>query len=338
MGSAAVLTSSSTYGPVLTYTGVGSMFNITDAHFTIRNIQLDHPNAQAYNVTDSVGGQFSFSANRVRHLSGTKYGTFSDPQIIIIEVCSAFNIDSGISISGTNILINSIDKMLLISTNATFKAIDLGSSISQTTEFRDVTCTAPAGAFGISGLASSGNIPANRIAMVNNCEFSGGMTDLENITNSDKRFDFKGNTPTADTIIDAMLSLNNNATATVISIVNTPVLVAGTWVTERDSLFTGTAAGRITYIGERDIVLPIDITATAIAASGTNKDIHTYLALNGTVIANSGKQNRIGATDPKNTGVLWQLNMSPNDYLEVFVENNTDTVNIVVQDAILRAR
>ena len=124
----------------------------------------------------------------------------------------------------------------------------------------------------------------------------------------------------------------------VIAIVDTPVLVAGTWTVERDSLFTGTTGGRITYNGERDIVLPIDITCTISAASGTNKDVHVYLALNGAIIANSGIQNRVGSTDPRNTTVMWQLNLSEDDFLEVFVENNSDTINLVISDAILRAR
>jgi hypothetical protein len=335
---AAVLTSSSTLGPLLTYTGTGSMFNITDASFVIRLMQITHPNAQGYNFTDTVGGTFVFLSDNVRHLAGTKYGTFNDPQTMLIQVGAAFVMDQGIEVTGSNILINSIDKLFIGSTSATFKAIDLGSSIAQTTEFRDITSNAPSGAFGISGLVSSGNIPTGRLAMVTNCEFGGGMTALENITNEDIRWSFNNNTPIPDTIVDAMVSLNDNSTETVIAVVDTPVLTAGTWVCERDSLFTCTTGGRITYVGERDIVLPIDITVTVNSASGTNKDIHAYLALNGTVIANSGKQGRVGATDPQNISVLWQLNMAEDDYLEVFLENNTDTINLVASDAILRAR
>jgi len=335
---AAVLSSSSTLGPLLTYTGVGSMFNIVDASFVIRYMQLNHPNAQGYSMTDTVGGNFAFLSDNVRHLSGTKYGTFNDPQTVLIEVGAAFAFNDGLSFTGSNILINSIDKLFIGSTDVGFKAIDLGASVSQTTEYRDVTANAPAGAFGISGLVSSGNIPTGRLAMVNNCEFGGGMAALENITNEDIRWNFKDNSPIPDTIVDAMVSLNGNATETVITTINTPVLVAGTWVVERDSLFTATTGGRVTYIGERDIVLPIDVTATINSASGTNKNIHAYVALNGTIIANSGKQNRVGVTDPRNTSVLWQLSMSTNDYLEIFIENNSDTINLVVSDAILRAR
>lgn len=335
---AAVLTSSSTLGPLLTYTGTGSMFTIIDASFVIRLIQLDCPNAQVYSMVDNVGGQYLFLSDSVRHISAAKYGTFDNPQTILITVGAAFSMAQGIEVTGTSILINSIDKLFIGSSNASFKALDLNGSISQTTEFRDLTVAAPAGSFGISGLASSGNIPVGRLAMVNNCEFSGGVTPLENITNSDVRWNFTDNSPIPDTISDAMASLNSNAVETVITTINTPVKVAGTWVVERESLFDVDTTGRLTYLGERDIVLPLDAAATINSASGTNKDITVYLALNGVVIANSGQVNRVGATDPRNTSVLWQQNMTTNDYIELFVENNSDTINLVVSHAINRAR
>lgn len=335
---AAVLSSSSTLGPLLTYTGTGSMFTITDASFVIRLMQMDHPNAQGYNFTDTVGGQFVFLSDNVRHLTGTKYATFNDPQTVLITVGAAFAMGQGIEFTGSNILINSIDKLFIGSSSASFKAIDLGTSIAQTTEFRDITSNAPAGAFGISGLASSGNIPTGRLAMVNNCEFGGGMTALENITNTDIRWNFTDNTPIPDTISDAMASLASNATETVISATNTPVKIAGTWVVERESLFTVDTTGRLTYTGERDIVLPLDATVTVNSASGTNKDITAYIAINGSIITNSGQINRVGATDPRNSSLLWQQNMSTNDYIEVFLENNSDTINLVASHAINRAR
>lgn len=335
---AAVLTSSSTLGPVLTYTGTGSMFNITDASFVIRLMQISAPNAQYYNFVDTVGATFAFLSDNVRHIGGTKYGTFDKAQTVLITVGAAFGITQGITISGTVGLIVSIDKLFISSTSTSFKGVDLGSSISQTTELRDFIVDAPSGAFGISGLAASGNIPSGRLAMVNNCEFGGGMTALENITNTDIRWNFTGNSPIPDTIVDAMASLNANATETVIAVANTPVKIAGTWVVERESLFDVDTAGRLTYLGERDVVLPLDASITVNSASGTNKDITAYLALNGTIITNSGQIGRVGATDPTNLSVLWQQNLTTNDYIEVFLENNSDTINLVASHAINRAR
>ena len=335
----AVLTAGNFKGPILTYTGTGDMFTGSDVNFSIVLVRINHPNAaQAFNFTDTVGGIYTFIWNRVQHVSGAKIGTFNNMQFVSFVFGGAFAMDDGITLTGVDMVIFQIKELFIESTSATFKGVDLGSAISQTTEMTDLDIVAPAGAFGISGLASSGNIPTGRIGTVNNCEFQGGLTSLENITNADVRWNFKSNSPIPDTIQDALISLTSNATETVIATINTPVLVAGTWVCERQSLFTCTTAGRATLTSERDVILPVDITTTISAASGTNKDISVYLALNGTVIANSVKKNKVGASDPRSTSVLWQLNLTTGDYLEVFVENNSDTINLVIEDAILRAR
>lgn len=334
----AVLTSFNILGPVLQYTGTGTMFTGIDATFTIRDIQIDHPNAQGFSFTDTVGGLFLYLNEKVRTVSGTKYGTFNNLQTVLIEGSSALDVDNGLTFTGTSSIITSVDKFFLQSTSATFIGLDLGSSIARTIEFNDYIAVGPPGSFGISGLINSGNVPVGRLAMVNNSEFSGGLTPLQNITNSDIRWNFETNTPIPDTIADALLSLTSNVTATVISTVDTPVLVTGIWVIERSSLYTGSVAGRITYIAERDLVTPIDISVQIEPVSGANKDVTVYLALNGTIITNSGKSVRADSGNPLVMGVIWQLNLVENDFLEVFVENNSDSVNIIVNSSAFRVR
>jgi hypothetical protein len=334
----AVITALNILGPTLKYSGTGTMFTGTDATFTIREIQIDHPNAQGFSFTDTVGGNFLFINEKVRTVSGTKYGTFDNMQTVLIEGSSALSMGDGISFVGASWIVMSIDKFFIGTASAAFIGVDLGTATSSTIEFTNLIVNGPVGAFGISGLANSGNVPVGRLAMVNASEFGGGLTPLQNITNKDVRWLFNGNSPIGDTIEDSLLSLNNNATETVIAVVNTPVKVAGTFVTERESLFTSDASGTVTYIGERDVVIPVDIAATLRSASGTNKDVTLYLALNGTVIANSAKGNRVGVTDPRSISVPWQLSLSENDFLDIFAENNSDAINLVIIDAVLRVR
>lgn len=334
----AVMTASNILGDPLTYTGSGTMFTGTDASFTIKDISINHPSSQAFSFTDNIGGQKLFIANKVRGHTGLKYGTFNDMQTILIEGSSALSMSDGISLTGANQTIISIDKFFIGSSSATFTALDLGSSISQTTEIADFIVNAPAGAVGISGLASSGNIPIGRLAMVSNSEFAGGVTPLQNITINDIRWQFTGNTPIANTFVDAFLSMRANATNTVISTINTPVKVAGTWNIERQSIFTCTTGGRATYNGERDIVIPVDVTLAATPVSGTNKAIKIYIAKNGVAIANSEMLSRIDSGDSKNISTMWQLSLSNGDYLEVFVANGTDTTDLLISDALFRIR
>lgn len=334
----AAITSFNQFGPLLTYSGVSAMFDITDANFSITEINITCPNAvQVYDAEDTAGGNFIFIQRAVNVVKCKKLGTFDDLLSVTSRFSQSLDCDDGFSFIGTSGSVISISELAILSSSATFKGIDLGTAVpTRTIELTDLLFSAPAGAFGISGLASSGNVPANRLATVNQCEFLGGMTDLENITSSDIRWRFDGNTPTADTEIDALARLTANATETVISVASTPVLIAGTWAEVRSSLMTVTTGGRVTMDSERNALLPIGISGSISAASGTNKDIRLYLAKNGAVITNGWMPNRVGAADPKNTTVLWQDDVAETDYYETFLSNETDTINLIAENVHFR--
>ena len=169
------------------------------------------------------------------------------------------------------------------------------------------------------------------------CSFDGVDTILSGITIDDIRFAFRDNGALADSMPDALTSLTANAAATVVS-VGVPTLVTGTWVSVRASHFTNTAAGRITYNGERNLVTPIDITVSIEPVSGTNKIVRCYIALNGAAVLASGISTHVDASDPKVVTIPWQINLATTDFIEVFVENETDSVNLLVSDATLRVR
>jgi len=179
-------------------------------------------------------------------------------------------------------------------------------------------------------------LPADSLATFRENNFFGAMTKTSGFTGDDIRWEFNGNAGLPDTHLDSMMSLNSNVTETVIAVAGTPVKVAGTFVVERESKFTGDTTGRSAFNAERVAVFPVDVVTVVRSASGNNKDITVCLALNGTVIPGSVKSNRVSATEPKSNTVLWQLSLSQNDFLEIFVSNESDTTNLVVDEAILR--
>lgn len=332
----AKLTAFNFFSPVLTYTGTGSMFTGTDASFTIKECRIDCPNAQVFSFTDTVGGTFLFLMETVRIVSAAKFGTFNNMQTVLINSVSSLDVGDGISLTGSNMIIFSINKLFLGSTSATFEGIDFGTTISQTIEIDDFICSGGAGSIGIKGASLSANIPTGKLATVSGCDFSGVTTPLSGITTNDIRWRFRGNSNISDTIIDTLLSMSNNATVTTISTVSTPVLVAGTWVVEQASLMSGTTAGRATFNSEVAKRLPVSIVADVEPATSGNKLIKLYLAKNGSIIANSGRQVLADSTNPLNVGITWQLDLTTGDYLELYVENNTDAINVLVSGAVLR--
>lgn len=332
----AKLTAFNFFSPVLTYTGTGSMFTSTDASFSIRECRISCPNAQVFSFTDTIGGTYLFLMYDVRIDSAAKFGTFNNLQTVLISGSSSLDMDDGITLTGTDMIIFSISKLYLGSTSATFEGIDFGTAISQTIEVDDFVPVGPTGSVGIKGAASSANVPANRLATVEGCDFTGVDTPLSGVSVTDIRWRFVRNAGLPDTLTDCMLSLTNNATNTVIATVSTPVKVAGTWVVEDESLMTGDTTGRATYDAEQDRRLPVDIVVDIEPVSGTNKLLKTYLAKNGTIIPASGREVLANAGDPLNVALVWQLTLTKNDYLEVFVENNTDNIDILVSGAVMR--
>lgn len=332
----AVWTSFNQNGPLVTYSGSGTMFSGTNVTFDIFGCSIDCPSATAFAFTDTVVNVRLFRFQDVTLVSCNKIGTFTGMLNALFLTGAAFNANDGITYAGTNLVAATINRMFFGSTSASFIGVDIGTATIQNPEFDNMIMQAPVSAIGISGAVASANVPAGFLGMVSNSSFSGGMTDISGIATDDFRWRFNNNTPTSDTIEDALLSLNGNATVTTISVINTPVLVAGTWTCQRESLLTCTTAGRATYDAERDIVLPIDVIATIDPVS--DSDVTVYVALNGSIISDSGIKTFVKSTDPQAISTMWQLNLSNGDFLEVFVENNTGTANITVTDAIFRVR
>lgn len=332
----AALTCNNFFGPTLTYTGTGSMFVGVDAEFVIYDARINHPNAQGFDFTDTAGGQKIFWMRDTRIQTGTKVGTFNNMQSALFWGSSCIDVDQGVSISGANCLIVSADKFYIGSTNASFVGVDFGTSVVQNIELIDLITVGPSGSKGLKGAASSANVAANTIASVTACNFAGVTTPLDGISEKDIRWSFKQNSGVPDSQSDALVSMVGNVTPTVISTINTPVKVAGTFVTEDVSRFTHDGTGRLTYTSEVSERLPIDVSVSCLMASSTDKQIAILIAVNGSVITQTRKTETASSTKAANISTVWQRQFSTGDYLEIFVENKSDTIDIICSQAVIR--
>jgi hypothetical protein len=146
-----------------------------------------------------------------------------------------------------------------------------------------------------------------------------------------------GNYVTVDSISAStygQLSLQDNATATTIAVIDTPVLVAGTWVVGIASQFTGTTAGRLTYTGTPTTTVMAHVSITLAPSAGSNQVLSVYLAKDGTPVANAKVTRSVDSTQTANLSMNFNIEVSTNDYLEIFVSNATTTNNIVVEDCL----
>ena len=327
--------------PVLTYTGSGDMFTSSNVTFMMDKIRFDAPNAtQGFNCSD-VGNVHGVNLRDVFFTTLAKWGTFTSMQALVMDnnVITSSAGEGGVTIAGTGWLAFINERFSVLSSSASFIAVDLGAATFSFLDFSDLVIIAPSGGIGVKGLASSANMVAGSLANISRTTFIGGMTAfLSGITDDDVRYKFDGNAQIPDTNPDLLLSLTGNTTATTVS-GGTPALLAGTWnAVERASQFTGTTAGRGTFLGERTMAGPIDVSLTVEPSSGNNKDISAYVAIDGVFQANSQVTVRVDNANPKAISIPWQTDFSNGTFIEIYVSNDTDDISIVGQHAILRIR
>ncbi len=322
----------------LTYTGTVPMFQGDNANARIKDINLLCAASNVYGWSDSTPGTSIIIITDVLVIACLAVGVFNDINTLVINGSTVVSCTTGISYTGSSISGTRLSSINFISTSVTFIGLDFTGATLNNVNIDGMVMSGGAGSIGIKGDAGSVNLATDRIGHVSEVQFQGVTTPLSGITIDDVRWNFQQNGDLADTMPDALTSLTANATNTVIAGANTPTLVLGTWTQARASQYATTAAGRITLNSERDVVTPIDATISIEPVSGTNKILRAYIALNGTVITASGLSTHVDVSDPKILTIPWQVNLSKDDFLEVFVENETDAVDILVSDATFRVR
>lgn len=134
--------------------------------------------------------------------------------------------------------------------------------------------------------------------------------------------------------IYAQSTMHGNATNTVISVAGTAVLAAGTWVVGLTSSFTATTAGRLTYSGIPTAVVGVQASITLKPISGSNKSISVYLAKNGATIAAARITRTVSSGETGNMSMFYNISLATDDYLEIFIANDTDDIDVLVTDAL----
>lgn len=134
--------------------------------------------------------------------------------------------------------------------------------------------------------------------------------------------------------IYGQVTMHGNSTATVISTAATPVKVAGTWVVQAQSNFTGDTTGRLTYNGATTEVVSASVSITFEHAGSGTDSLTVYIAKNGVVINGAKASRDVTGNNKGNVGVFFNVSMTASDYIEVFVANDSDTSDITVVDCL----
>ena len=319
----------------LTYSGTDAMFTGEDVNFRLRNIRLNYDNGTLCNITSSTPAGIGVFSTFASVLVGGGVGIIGCDTMSIIQ-CGVVNTASGLSSGITTGAIFSVTDTQWVQVAGI--GIDLGSTVFETVQATNMVIDIAAGTTFMSGLPNSGNIDINGTGLLGACRFQGNGTELAGLTSDDDLWEFQANNTIRDTIRDGILSVQGNATETVIAAVNTPVKVAGAFVVGRSSGFTPDTTGTITYDLLRPVVIPISASIALQMAAGGSAQITAYIAINGIINANSGIGTVVNSSGEGNITLTWQEEITKANTVEVWIENNDTTVNIVVVDMVLRAQ
>jgi len=316
----------------LTYTGTGVMLTDIGNSSKFTKIKLSCPNGTLTDIQGGGVGVFQMLDMTVKDcLSIGTWDALRGSQMNNVSFDSLPT--TGLLFTGSQgIFLNTGSLVNLLA--GTF--LDLGTATFDGFSFTSSFPTVAAGATMVSGLANNGNINTGGFATIHEVIQGGSGAALSGITSDDTQWQFDLNNTISDTRPDALASFNT-PTNTVITTVNTPVLVAGVWTTEPAvSQFTVTAGGRLTYNGIKPATFPISISANIESVSGSNKAITIHLFKNGSIVTNANMPNKVSSNDPKSTSIMWQLKFNPTDFIELFIENNTDNIDLKVNKSSIR--
>ncbi len=125
--------------------------------------------------------------------------------------------------------------------------------------------------------------------------------------------------------------------ATTITAADTPCKVLGT--TTSSNLFrfdTNSASNRLRYIGTKTRTFSITGSISITSANGQNCSF--YIAKNGTIDVSTIVKRKVGAnTDIGAAGISGSIILAPNDYIELWVANDSGTASITILTMNLRA-
>ena len=315
----------------LSYTGSDTMFTSTNPAFRIVGVSLSAPSGKVFDMSSSGAGVFQMIESTIT--SCATVGTIGTMFLVRLDGLSTEIVTTqGINFTGAIDIFTSHN---VISFQSTGNIYDLGTAVFNSISISSNSLKPIAPVNFINGAASSANVASGGFATVTNCRMPNNTTPLTGVSTDDARWNFTSNDEIQDTRPDALLSLAAQTT-TVIATVDTPVLITGTWTIARTAQTTATAAGRITYNGERPATLPITANVTIEPLSGTSKIVSVYFYKNGSKVAASKISSVISAALPQNITAIWQDQLTNGDYYEVYVENGTDAINLVIKNAILR--
>ena len=258
------------------------------------------------------------------------------PNVGTINTCDnwiyskgAFLNSKGLIFDGTTGTVG-VDNSIFVGSGASGNILELASTATITRRFRLIYSSVVA--FGSTTgiyIDPSATVPTEGY-ILDTINFSGGSTYTGGVTYTDNKTRFincKGIDNTAEIGNYYML---NNTTATTVASSGVAYKIAGTTTANTINQKFSHSDNRLTYTG--GLIRDFQVSATASLTSGNNNVIGLYVAKNGVVISSS-EMYATTSSGGRAESIACQtiLDMEENDYIEIWVENDSSATNITVE-------
>ncbi len=309
----------------------GAVLSSSDVSVFMRDFTVvtGSPNTKAYNFIDGTGTNFCnlFSGNSV--VGPGSVGTVSGFEAVTVSK-NYWSCSDGIKVTGT------MGKFACFNTFITNISSGAGIEFLSGLVVDDIDLSNNYFIYsGQTGVKVSG-ATVDRGRLTTNM-FRGVGTVLDGVTPYDIGWQMSQNTNIPNTVSYGNIYMTGNNTQTDLDNNNQFYKIEGT-TSDLKLLKFESSNNRLTYKGNEDIVANVFITLTAKAPSN-NDDFAVAIAKNGTVIS-SPSISTATLTNKEAFALTLEteVDMSTDDYVEVFIKTTSGANNVTVTDLQFRVR
>lgn len=315
---------------IITSTGLGVGVPLFSTSFTtpIRHIAFKDVDT-AISITEA-GNSAAYDWLGVNFVNVPNIGTLGGGGNFILLNCAILN-SKGLIFTGTWGTIG-IDSCLFSGDGAVGTLITINPSCVVTRRFRVIYSA-------IVAFGSTVGIDVDALAtlpiegfILDTISFSGGSTYLGGIVGSNGNSLFSNCTGVVNSYEISNYYMNGNSTVTVIGSVGVAVKIAGTTLSNPLTQKFINTDNRATYVG--GVTRLFNATAVAsVTSTSRNDQIGFYLTKNGVLITESKIYVTTDTNNRAENVVIQALSsLAPNDYIEVWAENSSDSSNVTITE------
>lgn len=319
----AVLLGTSSETSSLKSTGLASDYLITTSYdLPIQNLEITAAKAI---YAEAVDNNRAIDWRAVNFVDCPEVGVVSGYTNFVMQD-SAFINSAGFSFPDS---VGTIAFETTLFSNPTGTMLTIPASAVITRRFRIIYSSfiVTSGNTGIN-VSSSATIPVEGY-ILDTVNFSGGGTYIAGVQHSDNKSLFINCRGVSNSGAIGHMTMINNAASTIISQTGTAYKAAGATTSQSITQKFSHSDNRLTYTGA--LTRSFRVTVSATISSTNGNVIGLYVAENGAVVGNSESYTTANAAGKaENCFCQTVVELSTNDYVEVYVENETAANNITV--------